>query len=284
MDDPTGRIGLMIAGGGCPQLENAVGCIKAIKQIDNINIDEVWGVSAGAVAGSIFMSMKQDIDEFEDLIIKTPITNWFTLSPWQAIKSLWGKSNHVADNTGLKQALDKYVDPSTYDKVKVSISEMEDGKFKRTLVVDGRPSHVLASMSFQHVFPPVKINGKIYGDGGVNDNIPLPRYVDIPKYKHLYLILAPSAPLLPSVPRWTFLDRVLRLMDDTMNRELAQVEQLHLEDLRNVTVIKPEKWEDSASFLGWSDEFIQISKSFDYATKVLTEKKNATMATFPMLP
>lgn len=284
MADPTGKVGLIIAGGGCPQLENAIGCIKAIKQIDNVTVDEVMGVSAGAIVGSIFMSMKQDINAFEDLIVETPIIDWFTLSPWQAIKSLWGKSNHIADNTGLKNALDKYIDPSVFDKVKVSISEMVDGKFKQTLVVDGRPSHVLASMSFQHVFPPVKINGKFYGDGGVNDNIPLPRYVDIPKYEHLYLILAPSSPLLPSVPKWTLLDRVLRLIDDTMNRELAQVEQLHLEDLRNVTVLKPEKWEDSANFLNWSDGFIQIRKSFDYASKVLMEKKEASRATFPMLP
>ena len=284
MDDPTGKVALMIAGGGCPQLENAIGCIKAIKQVDNVDIDEVWGVSAGAIAGSIFMSMKQDILAFENLIVETPIYEWFTLSPWQAIKSIWGKSNHIADNTGLKEALETYIDPETYDKVKVSISEMEDGRFKRTLVVDGRPSHVLASMSFQHVFPPVKINGKIYGDGGVNDNIPLPRYVDIPKYKHLYLILAPASPILPSVSKWKLLDRILRLVDDTMNRELAQVEQLHLEDLRNVTVIKPEKWVDSASFLDWSDGFEQITESFKLAAKILQEKKDASMATFPMLP
>ena len=33
-----------------------------------------------------------------------------------------------------------------------------------------------------------------------NENIPLPRYIDFPKYEHIYVILAPSSPLLPSFP------------------------------------------------------------------------------------
>lgn len=281
METPTRGNLICIAGGGCPQLENAIGCIKAIKQIHRVNIDEVWGVSAGAVVGSMFMSWDQDIERFERLIKETPITDWFVISPWQAIKSLFGKSNYIADDTGLRDALVKYVTPESYDKVKVSVSEMsEKGKFKTALTMDGRPSHVLASMSFQHVFPPVKINGKFYGDGGVNDNIPLPRYVDFPKYEHIYIILAPASPLMPSVPKWMLLDSIMDLIDNTMNRELAQVEQLHLEDLRNVTVLKPEKWVDSAMFLGWSKNNEQIQASYDMAVKQLTA---GTSTPFPML-
>ena len=280
MDAPTRGNLICIAGGGYPQLENAVGCIKAIKHIHKVNIDEVWGVSAGAVVASMFMSWNQDIDRFEALIKETPISDWFVLSPWQAIKSIFGRSNYIADDTGLKNALVKYIDPASHDKVRVSISEMKDGKFVKTHVVDGRPSHVLASMSFQHVFPPVKINGTFYGDGGVNDNIPIPRYVDFPKYEHIYIILAPASPLLPSVPKWMLMDSILNLIDNTMNRELAQIEQLHLEDLRNVTVLKPEKWVDSARFLGWSDNFAQIDYSYQMTIKQLTA---GTSTPFPLL-
>lgn len=280
MDKLSDKTLVLIAGGGCTQIENAIGCIKAIEQVDGSTIDECWGTSAGAIVAG--MTMTKGIRGFEDIIRNTPITKWFTLCPWQLIKSLFGKSNYIADNTGLKEALLKYCSDMDSSKVKVSISEMVDGKFVKSELVPGKPWTVLASMSFQHVFPPVKIDGKIYGDGGINDNIPLPRFVDIPKYKRIYLILAPVSPLMPSFKKWPLADRILNLIDNTMNRELAQIEQLHLDDLQHVTVLKPEKWVDSASFLNWSKNFEQIDASFEYAVETLNLRSNR--ATFPVLP
>ena len=272
---------IICGGGGCPQLENAIGCIKAIQRVRNVKFDYAWGTSAGAIAASMLMSYEnQDIEKFEKLLRATPISEWFYFCPWQAIKSIFGKSNYVADNTGLKKALLEYVDGSSVVKVRVSVSEMCNGKFVKSELVDGRPSHVLASMSFQHIFPPVRINGVDYGDGGINDNIPLPSYLNIPKYEHIYLILAPSMPLLPNVSKWDFIDRLFNVLDNTMNREIAQIEQLRLDELPNVTILRPDKWVESASFLDWSTCFEQVDASYEFACKKLTE---GTSTPFPLI-
>ena len=282
MSRPLGY-GLVICGGGCTQMEHAIGCIKAIQRIHNVKFDEVRGTSAGAIVGSMLMSWDQDIERFEKLIKDVPIYEWFTISPFAAIKSLFSKSNHIADADHLAECLHKYITKESWSKVKVAISEMDDGKFVKAHLVDGRPEHVIASMSFQHVFPPVMIDGKEYQDGGVNDNIPIPSYLDIARYEHLYIVLAPSTPLLPSIPRWKFLDRLFNTIDNTMNRELAQIEQLHLEELLNVSVLKPEKWVDSAKFLDWSENFEQIDASYELAKSVLLQSDNANQASFPAL-
>ena len=264
-------------------MENAIGCIKAIQRIHKVKFDEIRGTSAGAIVGSVLMSFDQDLEKLENLIKDTDISEWFTINPFSVVKSLIGKSDHIADHSGLRNALQKYTTKESWEKVKVAISEMKDGKFVKAHLVGGRPLNVLASMSFQHVFPPVVIGGKEYQDGGVNDNIPIPTYLDIAKYEHLYLILAPATPLLPSIPRWKFIDRLFNTIDNTMNRELAQIEQLHLEELPNVTVFKPEKWVDSAGFLSWSKNFEQIDASYSFASDVLFEIGKENRAVFPVL-
>ena len=282
MSRPLGY-GCVICGGGCTQLENAIGCIKAIQQIHKVKFDEIRGTSAGAIVGSVLMSFEQDLEKLENLIKETDINEWFTINPFSVVKSLFGKSDHIADHSGLRNALQKYTTKDSWEKVKVAISEMKDGKFVKAHLVGGRPLNVLASMSFQHVFPPVVIGGKEYQDGGVNDNIPIPTYLEIAKYEHLYIILAPATPLLPSIPRWKFLDRLFNTIDNTMNRELAQIEQLHLEELPNVSVLKPEKWVDSAKFLDWSENFEQIDASYELAKSALLQTSNANQASFPVL-
>lgn len=264
-------------------MENAIGCIKAIQQIHNVSFDEIRGTSAGAVVGAVLMSFNQDIYKFEKLIKETDINEWFTINPFNVVKSLFGRCNHIADHTGLRNALQKYLTEDSRKKVKVAISEMNDGKFVKAHLVEGRPLNVLASMSFQHVFPPVVIGGKEYQDGGVNDNIPTPSYLNIARYEHLYIILAPATPLLPSIPRWKFLDRLFNTIDNTMNRELAQIEQLHLEELPNVTVFKPGKWVDSAGMLKWSRNFEQIDASYELAKEILLRTDNPNQAILPGL-
>ena len=280
--DPKDKTLLVISGGGCAHIENAIGCLKAICET-GVKFDMAYGTSAGALVTSIFMSKDQNVNEVIDLIERNSFSDWVRLRPIQAIKSLFGLSNYVADDTGLKHMLLQHITSEGAESTRVAVSRMtEDGKFAGTLQMDGYPSAVLASMSFQGVFPPVRIGGTLYADGGVNDNIPLPKFTDILKCKHLYILIAPESPLLPRCKKWSFLDKVLNLLDCTMNRESAQVDQLHLEELPNVTIIKPEKYTDTAKFLGWSDNFEQITASYEMTKKQLSVIKYP--AVFPELP
>ncbi len=128
-------------------------------------------------------------------------------------------------------------------------------------------------MSFQHIFPPVKWDGMLHGDGGVNNNCPIPKVADLDKYEHIYIILAAETPLFPAIKSWPFLNKVLNLIDNTMNREFAQLRELGIAELPNVTVFQPKQWVPSASFLKWSENFSQIDASYNYALDVLEGKE-----------
>ena len=275
----------IISGGGAAQIENAIGCIKAIQQIHKTKFDYMMGTSAGAIVASMLMSFDQDISKFENTVLETPMNDWYEIKYWSAIKTLFkGKFNYVAKPTGIKKFVNKYLTADASNRVKVAISEMgKDGKFVKAHMVNATPDTVIASMSFQNIFPPVEIDGTYYADGGVNDNIPLPKYLDIAKYEHIYLILAPATQLLPNVSFIPVLDRLFSLADNTMNRELAQIEQLHFEEARNITVIKPEEWVDSAGLLNWSKNFSQIKESYELAKKILLKSDNPNQADLPGL-
>lgn len=271
--DPTGKTLLVISGGGCAHIENAIGCLQAIRDVRDVKFDLAFGTSAGALVGSIFMSKNQDGYALKELIANTPFEDWVKIKPWQAIKSIFGKSNYVADDTGLKQMLLDNITEEGASKTFVSVSEMtDDGLFVKAHSKPGYPKYVLASMSFQNIFPPVRIDGKLYADGGVNDNIPIPKYTDIAKYKHIYILVAPASPLLPTISKWSFLNKLFNIVDNTMNREMAQIDHLRLDEVPSITMLKPESYVESASFLGWSKDFEQIDASYDFAVDALIEE------------
>jgi predicted acylesterase/phospholipase RssA len=270
---------ITIGGGGMPQLENALGAIRAIQEIDLVyHFDELMGTSAGAIVASVFASLDQNLNAVEEIIRKSTPEDWFVLKKWQAIKSIFGRSNYVADNTGLKNFLLETINKKSVDTVKVAVTSM--GKYGKppvvgdTLMLPATARAVLASMSFQHIFPPVVWGGTQYGDGGVFNLIPLPKYKELQNYDHIYIIIAAQAPLFPSIKRWPFLSEVLNVIDRTMEREVAQIHELALDEAPNITVIQPPAWEKSSNFLKWSNNFEQIEASYKYAYNLLKEKRN----------
>ena len=265
-----------ISGGGMPQVESAIGILKALKVKRFLNADKMMGTSAGAIVSSLYMSKNQSITELENIVRNSVPRDWFKIRPWQAIKSVVGLSNYVADNTAFKLFLLENINKNSIDNVKVGVTDMGkvggDNKPHGTKLLDGRASHVLASMSFQNVFPPCSWDGELYADGGVFNNCPLPTFMELQRYKHVYVILAADEQILPKVKGWPFMDRIFNLIDCTMNREFSQIRELKLDEAPNITVFQPEKFVDSASFLGWSDGFEQIQASYEYALKVLEEE------------
>lgn len=263
----------VVAGGGCPQIENAIGIIKAIYAHDFCRFDEMWGTSAGALVSAVNMSLDQNIGQFEELIKTSDMSKWFKIKPWQAVKSIFGYSNYIADNTGLKDFLLEHITPEAVARVKCAVTEMPDGHVGRSIMCDGQPRHVLASMSFQHVFPPVRWGGMLHGDGGVMNNCPLPKLSEISSYDRIYIILPPELPLMPRIKGWKLADRIMNLIDSTMNRETAQIREFGIGELPNVVLFQPQSFVPSVGFLKWSDRFEQIDASYNYALDVLESRE-----------
>ena len=268
MIDNYGNIAC-ISGGGAAQIENALGCLKAIIDKRGVKFDRMMGTSAGAIVSSVLMSLDQDIDLMIETIKQTDPSRWFKIKPWQAIKSIFGYSNYIADNTGLKDYLVKTITPEAIERVQVAMTKMHDGKAVGSVVVPGTAAHVLGSMAFQHIFPPVECNGVQYTDGGIYNLCPLPTYMELPKFKHVYIILAAKGRLLPEIGAWPILDSIMSLVDDTMDRECSQIAELKFEEAPNITVIRPKKFVESSNLVNWSENFEQMDRSYEYACQFL---------------
>lgn len=256
--DPNGTL-VCISGGGMPQIENAVGALKAIVE-HGYKVDVMMGTSAGALVSGLFMSYDQDINALEDVIKTTPIDKWFKFKPWQIVKSALGLSNYICDNTGLKDFLVETITQDTQKRVRVGITGYDAAKIGKSYLVDGRARHILASMSFPNVFPPVRWGGRCYCDGGVLNNCPIPRYTDLAKYKQIFIILGAGTQFFKG-SKITILDRLCNLVDKSMGGEFAQIKEMKLEEAPNIIVFQPPKYDDSCKFLGWSDGFKQIETS-----------------------
>ena len=261
-----------ISGGGAAQIENALGCIKAIVDKRGVKFDRMMGTSAGAIVASVLMSLHQNIDLMIHTVKETNIDEWYKIDPIQAIKSLFGRSNYIADNTGLKNYLIRTITPDAIRRVSVAMTKMDGTKAVGTATVPGTAPHVLASMAFQHIFPPVKCNGVVYTDGGIFNLCPLPCYMDLPKFKHVYIILAAKGRLMPEVGAWPILNSILSLVDDTMDRECSQIAELKFEEAPNITVIRPPEFVESSNLIRWSKDFEQIEASYLYASQVLDDE------------
>jgi len=262
----------IISGGGMPQIEHAIGTIKAIYAHELCQFDTMAGTSAGALVSSLNMSYDQHIEQLEELIKTTPVDKWFRVKPWQMLKSVVGLSNYCVDNTGLKDFLIHAITAESIPRVQCAVTEMVHGFVDKPILCDGQPRHVLASMSFQNIFPPVVWDGKEHADGGVFNNVPLPPFKELEEYAHVYIILPPRIDLIPSNTKWSYLNKFCNLINCSLRREIAQIYEMGVADLPNVTIFQPDKWVDSARFLNWSPKFRQIEASFDHALNVLERK------------
>lgn len=274
--DIENQVLVSISGGGVAMVETATGVLKAINERYGKIITNMCGGSAGGLVSSIYMSWGQDPQRMIDLIHNTSIDDWFKLCPFQAFKSVFGLSNYVMDNTALYEFLKKELTIAAYDRVQVSLTEMVDGgKIGKSFMAQATPATTTGTMSIQHVFPPVDLgDGLLVGDGGVKNLIPIPRIVDIPKYKHIFFVLAPESEMGLANCGWRFLRNVVSLLNGALEREMSQVAEMHFEDLPNVTVLRPESYVPSAGLLNWSDKYDQIDKAYDFAMKQLEHEKD----------
>ncbi len=267
-----------LAGGGVAACELHAGVLKAVNARYGKCITNMAGGSAGGLISALYMSWGQDVSKLIDLINNTAISDWFTPCYWQFVKSVFNRSNYLMDNTKLYEFLKKEINLEAYDRVKVSLTEMVDDKVGRSFMANATPATTLGTMSIQNVFPLVNVgkvpdigDSVIVGDGGVKNLIPVPRIINIPKYKHIIFSLVPESEMTNYSFKWKFLGKLISLMNGALEREMSQMAELHLEDLPNVTVFRPDSYTKSAGLLNWSDKHDQVTAGYDHAMYIMEE-------------
>lgn len=158
------KLGIALGGGGARGFAH-LGILQALYE-KGIHPDIISGVSAGAIAGAFIASGHSPEDAFD--IIKT--YKFTGISEFTIPKT--GLLSSGKMKTGLLQ--------------KIPVKKMEDLEIPLIICVsnmlEGKPEYlesgsladaVQASASIPVLFSPVEINGKLYSDGGIFDNVPI---------------------------------------------------------------------------------------------------------------
>lgn len=260
---------VIIHGGGCRQIEAATGMLKALDEA-KITIDLYRGASAGAIAAALHASGLPG-KRIEALIRLTPVNRLFAKSWWKMFKLLIPgvKCDSFYSTEGLYIFLKINMSPLLcLQKALVSVTRYPQYECE---LMPATIDAVMASSAIPEVFPPVDLDGQLYVDGGVLNNVPTPHIHDIASYAHIFILLCPQDSSDRAEP-WTKIGRCLKAVDETMDREAQEITDTWA-DLDNVTILQPPP--HPSSLLDWSTDYSLIKHAYQYAKAELTNNLGA---------
>jgi NTE family protein len=158
------KIGLALSGGGIRGISH-LGVIKALEE-NSIPIDHISGTSSGAICG-VFYAAGFSPDEILHLILKSKVA--MLLRP-----SISGYGFLKLDR--LKKLFDEHLPVKNFEELKIPVT------ISATLLSDAKTHYfssgpisgsLLAASCVPILFKPVKLNGQLYVDGGIVNNLPV---------------------------------------------------------------------------------------------------------------
>lgn len=158
------RIGIALSGGGVKGFAH-LGVLKALEE-KGIEADVLAGVSAGAIVGSFIAAGKKPTEVME-LINENDFFDFAKLSlPDRGIFTLDNMTKNLEKSLGVK----------TFEELKipfyVGVANIE--KARMEYFSKGELVKIIqASSSIPVLFSPVEINGDLYVDGGLFENLPV---------------------------------------------------------------------------------------------------------------
>jgi len=170
---------LVLGGGGARGIAN-IGVLKELKK-RGLTPNKIIGVSMGALVGASFCSGKE-IKEIEKEALRLN-------TKFKVIKHLFdiakpGEAFIKGDK--IKKFISRTINQTTFKNLKIPLeiltTNLEKGNgeiIKNGKIIDA----IMASISVPGIFPPVKINGSYYVDGGVTNPTPVdiaPTTIDQP--------------------------------------------------------------------------------------------------------
>jgi NTE family protein len=158
------KIGLVLSGGAARGLAHA-GVLQALHE-EGLFPDVISGVSAGAIIGAFYGDGYKPL-ELLDLFLEKSMLSF--VKPTLPKQGLFRMS-------GLEEVLEEHLVARTFSDLKIPLfitaTDFQAGKsvyFSEGLLIP----RIIASSSIPVLFVPVFINGKMYVDGGLLDNLPL---------------------------------------------------------------------------------------------------------------
>lgn len=158
------RIGIALSGGGAKGFAH-LGVIKALDEM-GITISEISGTSAGAIVGA-FYCYGHKPDQILEIISATGFL--------KSVRPAWSWSGLLSMD-GFKEVLFKYLPDNSFEKLKIplTISATEIRQGSVTYFNSGELiPRIIASSSIPALFDPMVMDGNVYVDGGIMDNLPV---------------------------------------------------------------------------------------------------------------
>lgn len=170
MSEKKYKTGLVLSGGGTRGFAH-LGVLKALEEY-GIRPDIISGVSAGSIAGALYAD-GNDPEEAMKILASHRLLDYleFTIP-----------KNSLVGMKGFEKTLKQILKARTFDELQipllvfaVNMNDAEYVCFDQGDLIQA----VKASSSIPVIFPPVKIDGVQYLDGGVINNFPVEPLLDI---------------------------------------------------------------------------------------------------------
>ena len=264
------KIGLTLSGGASYGIAH-VGVIKALREY-GIDPDVVYGTSAGAIVASLYAG-GASIQDMRRFIQGNNILSMRRLRlPKLGFIPLTYLENRISDYVPYKQL------EELPRKVFIGATNLETGQHEtvRTGLIT---KAVAASCAIPVFFRPIELNGNLYVDGGVSNNMPA-----VPLKDHCDYIIASDVVEAKRVDR-KYINGFKRLLERTLTISLANRTVVNYTDcdfvIRPVGMYKYAKFDFSRSeeFInyGYDQTLMDLPKILEGIRQRIKEKKDGQL-------
>jgi len=258
---------IVISGGGFAQIENALGCLCALKNrgYDLASPDIDWrGTSAGGIVATA-LALKNPVNYLINKVHHTT-TETLIYRPWYWI-ARFITGGHIYNRDGFEKFLRELVDDKTAENVRVIVTNLAT---KAKEEMPGNYLSCLATSGINRIFPHTAINGSEYIDGGYVDNVPLDPYM-LNEYKKILVVLPPRDAE-SERHKHTLIGRILQEVDLKISQEVNEAEFIFNQKkfYPNVTLLRPPS--TKTSLLSLSNGYALISHAYHFAFQKLAEE------------
>jgi NTE family protein len=172
------KVAIVLSGGG-PLGALQVGALKALFD-EGVRPDLVTGTSVGAI-NAAFLAFNPSPEGVREIEQRWREMTEDDLFPGGRFRATWARmfvrGNRVFENSGLRRMIEKTLGPSLNIEesaipLGIVATDLESGAervFKSGPLVEA----AVASAAMPGVYPPVEIEGRLYTDGGVANNVPI---------------------------------------------------------------------------------------------------------------
>lgn len=251
------KTGLVLSGGGTRGFAH-LGVISALNE-NGIQPDIISGASVGSIVGAFIASGKSP-EEIFSIFKKDRLFKYTKLQlPVDGLLRLDGLKEIILNEIPVKNIEDLKI------PFFVSVSNLNKGiaEYKNSGPL---AETVLASSSIPALFSPVKINGDLYVDGGLMDNIPTEPIKDMCDY----LIISNISPVNPT-------DRLKNLIQITYRTFYMSVNAYKKEINKTNTIFIEPEGIDKYEILSTSHAQELYDLGYQSTIKVLKDNESGTI-------